>query len=80
VVFPGGRAGLLEEKLHRNLHLAEAAGQLHFLKFRHLKELSTFTKLTQDKWTDQLGKDQLQWSSPRQISMLESMPDSDLYT
>jgi hypothetical protein len=80
VVFPGGRAGLLEEKLHRNLHLAEAAGQLHFLKFRHLKELSTFTKLTQDKWTDQLDKDQLQWSSPRQISMLESMPDSDLYT
>jgi len=77
VVLPGGRAGLLEEKLHHDLHLAESAAHLHFLKFRYLKELSALTKLTQDKWSDQLDKDPLQWSSPRQISMLGAFSESD---
>jgi hypothetical protein len=80
VVLPGGRAGLLEEKLHRDLHLAEVTAQFHFLKFRRLKELSTLTKLTQDKWAEQMDKDPLQWSSPRQISMLDSLPESDFDT
>jgi hypothetical protein len=77
VVLPGGRAGLLEQKLHYDLHLAEVAAQLHFLKFRHLKELSALTKLTQAKWDDQLEKDSLQWASPRQISMLDSLPEAE---
>ena len=75
VVLPGGRAGLMGEKLHRNLYLAQFADKLHFLKFRHLKELSALTRLTQDKWTDQLEKDPLQWSTPRQISILDSIED-----
>ena len=77
VVLPGGRAGLMEEKIHHDLHLAESAAQIHFLKFRHLKELSALTKLTQVKWVDQLDKDPLQWSSPRQISMLDFFAEKD---
>ena len=77
VVFPGGRAGLLAEKLHQDLHCAEIAAQLHYLKFQHLKELSALSKLTQDKWSEQLDKDSLRWASARQISMLGAFTETD---
>ena len=69
LVFPGGRASLINVKLRRDPRLAQAARGWHLLKFRHLRDLSGRANLTPAAFADLLDADPPDWEDARQMKM-----------
>ena len=68
LVIPGGRAGLLICKLHRDPFLDQIwQGGWRVLKFRHLRRLAEIPSLTRENWARELSDDPIQ--PPEQIKM-----------
>jgi len=69
LVFPGSRARFINFKLRRDPVLAQAVRGWHFLKFRHLRELSGRDNLTPAAFADLLDADPPDWEDARQMKM-----------
>jgi hypothetical protein len=59
LVYPGGRAGLIDFKLRRDSRLAQAASAWLFVKFRHLRRLAEDPSLTRESFPSQIDLDPL---------------------
>lgn len=72
LVLPGSRSRLLAYKLRKDPHLAEeTAAGWHFLKFRHLRQLSERTDLNLRLWDDLLDVDQPLLDEATQMTMFQ---------
>jgi hypothetical protein len=69
IVLPGGRANVLSFRLKHDPRLLLLAKDWHFLKFRHLKDISEQTDLTSKGWDDILDNDPPHWENAQQIAM-----------
>jgi hypothetical protein len=67
LVLPGGRAGLLACKLERDPDLRSHAERWRVLKFRHLRRLAEFSRLTPERWERALSEDPLE--APEQMKL-----------
>lgn len=72
LVLPGSRSRLLAYKLRKDPHLAEVTGTgWHFLKFRHLRQLTERADLTQKLWDTLLDADQPLLEEATQMTMFQ---------
>jgi hypothetical protein len=69
-VLPGGRANLLSYRLKHDPRLLQLVDDWHFLKFRHLKDISDREDLSSKGWDDILDNDPPHWENARQIALL----------
>lgn len=70
LVLPGGRTGLLGFKLRRDPRLSSAFQKgWRLLKFRHLRYLSEYPRLSVNQWEDLLNGDPPQWEDAVQMRM-----------
>ncbi len=70
LVLPGGRTGLLGFKLRRDPRLKTAFDTgWRLLKFRHLRYLSEYPRLSVHQWEDLLNGDPPQWEDAVQMRM-----------
>ena len=70
IVLPGGRANLVSFRLKHDPRLLQLTKDWHFLKFRHLKDISDQSDLSSKGWDDILDNDPPHWENARQIAML----------
>lgn len=67
IVLPGGRANLLSFKLRRDARLARLAAGVHFLKFRHLRQIYEQPDMTLNLWQNLLDADPPRWEEAAQL-------------
>jgi len=61
IVYPGSRADLLNYKLKRSLVLANQLAKIHFVKFRHIRNLYENPGLDIQTWVKLLDSDPAVW-------------------
>ncbi len=69
VLYPGSRAELLSYKNKTNLIYQSFLNDIHFVKFRHIRQLSKSPDLTVQTWQDKIDSDPAEWKIANQLSM-----------
>ncbi|MAT43404.1 MAG: hypothetical protein CL609_13790 [Anaerolineaceae bacterium] len=69
MIYPGSRAELLAHKNKTNLIYQRFLKHLHFVKFRHIRQLSQSPDLSLQSWQEKIDSDPAEWKLVNQLTM-----------
>ncbi len=69
ILYPGSRAELLAFKNKHNLIYQSYVKDIHFVKFRHIRQLNKTPDLTVETWQEKIDSDPAEWKIANQLSM-----------